>query len=212
MAVLEATDIVGTIVWLGRVTRPVGPDLIVHGAPVAEMPVTLAGPAGEVHAGLTRASCTRVRHLHPVGTEIRNVRQLTVVAQEELDAIAAALGLDAVDPAWLGASMVVRGIPDFTHVPPSSRLQNDGGATIVVDMLNQPCTQVAKTIETDRPGHGKAFKAAAMDRRGVTAWVEREGVFRIGDRLRLFVPGQRAWAGLRRAAEAAGQAAGQAAE
>ena len=195
MPVLVPTDTYGTITWLGRVAQPVAADLIVHGAPVDALPVTLAGFAGEVHSGLTRASCTRVRDLHPVGTTIRNVRQLTVVSEEELGQIAAALGLDAVDPAWLGASMVVRGIPDFTHVPPSSRLQNAEGATIVVDMLNQPCTQVAKTIEGDRPGHGKAFKSAANNRRGVTAWVEREGTFRLGDRLRLHVPGQRAWAG-----------------
>lgn len=189
------TDVTGEIVWLGRVAVPVGADLIVHGAPVAEMPVTLAGYGDEVHAGLTRASCSRVRDLYPDGTEIRNVRQLTVVSAEDLAAVAADLDLDAVDPAWLGAGIVLRGIPDFTHVPPSSRLQNATGATIVVDMENRPCTQVARTIEADRPGHGKAFKAAAAGRRGVTAWVEREGVFRIGDRLRLFVPDQPAWAG-----------------
>ncbi|MCX7888738.1 MAG: MOSC domain-containing protein [Rhodobacteraceae bacterium] len=211
MPTLMPAAVEGEILWLGRVTRPVGPDLIVHGAPVAEMPVTLAGFSAEIHAGLTRPSCTRVRDLHPVGTEIRNVRQLTVVSAEELEAIAAALGLEAVDPGWLGASMVVRGIPDFTHVPPSSRLQNATGATIVVDMENRPCTQVARTIETGRPGHGKAFKAAAEGRRGVTAWVEREGVFRIGDRLRLFVPAQRAWAGAGRPAAAAETAAATAA-
>lgn len=195
MPALVATEIHGEVVWLGRVVQPVGQDLIIHGAPLDTLPVSFAGYEGEVHSGLTRPSCSRVRDLHPVGTKIRNVRQLTVVSEEELAAIAEALDLDRVDPAWMGASMVVRGISDFTHVPPSSRLQNGSGATIVVDMENQPCTQVARTIEADRPGHGKAFKAAAKDRRGVTAWVEREGVFHVGDRLRLFVPGQRAWAG-----------------
>jgi hypothetical protein len=195
MPTLIATGHVGEIVWLGRVTVPVDADLIVHGAPVTEMPVTLAGFGPEVHAGLTRPSCSRVRDLYPVGTEIRNVRQLTVLSAEELDQIAAALDLPAIDPAWLGASMVIRGIPDFTRVPPSSRLQNATGATIVVDMENRPCTQVAKTIEGDRPGHGKAFKTAAAGRRGVTAWVEREGTFRVGDRLALHIPDQPAWAG-----------------
>ncbi|MEM6942014.1 MAG: hypothetical protein AAF509_18060 [Pseudomonadota bacterium] len=33
----------------------------------------------------------------------------------------------------------------------------------------------------------------AEGRRGVTAWVEREGMLRVGDTLRLHVPGQRAW-------------------
>lgn len=90
--------------------------------------------------------------------------------------------------------MVVAGIPDFTHVPPSSRLQGEDGATLVVDMLNRPCQEPAVTIERARPGHGRAFKAAAKGRRGVTAWVEREGTLRVGERLCLHVPAQRAWA------------------
>ena len=45
----------------------------------------------------------------------------------------------------------------------------------------------------DEPGHGKAFKPAAHGRRGVTAWVEREGPLTLGDELRLHVPDQRNW-------------------
>ena len=44
------------------------------------------------------------------------------------------------------------------------------------------------------PGHGRGFKAAAADRRGITAWVEREGMLRVGEEIRLHVPAQRAWA------------------
>jgi len=49
------------------------------------------------------------------------------------------------------------------------------------------------TIETARPGHGKAFKSASKGLRGVTAWVERPGTLRPGDTLRLHLPDQRAW-------------------
>lgn len=203
MPALVPTTHHGTIVWLGRVSREVGPDLIVHGEAIEEMPLSLSGFEGEVHAGLTRASCSRVTGQYPRGTTIANTRQVSLVSEEELALIAAEMGLEALDPAWLGAGVVVRGIPDFTHVPPSSRLQNEGGCTLVVDMANGPCTQVSKTIEKDRPGRGKLFKPAAAGRRGVTAWVEREGVLRVGDRLRLHVPSQRPWAGsgIRAAAE-----------
>jgi hypothetical protein len=194
MPALAPTDHLGTIVWLGRVSREVGPDLIVHGEPLAEMPLTLAGFEGEVHAGLTRPSCSRVQAQYPRGTTIANTRQLTLLSEEEMAEVAVGLGLPAIDYAWLGASVVLRGIPDLTHVPPSSRIQSESGATLVVDMANGPCTQVSKTIEKDRPGHGKGFKAAAHGRRGITAWVEREGLLRIGDRVRLHVPTQRAWA------------------
>lgn len=195
MPALVPTDIHGVVVWLGRVARSVGPDLVIHGEPVAEMPLTFAGFAGEVHAGLTRPSCSRVLALHPRGTPIANTRQLSLVSVEEMAEVAAAMGLGALDYAHVGASVVVEGIPDFTHVPPSSRLQGPDGTTLVVDLENGPCLQPARTIEQAHPGHGRRFKPAAEGRRGITAWVEREGTLRVGDRLRLHIPAQQPWGG-----------------
>tara|TARA_R100000935_G_scaffold14665_2_gene29321 strand:- start:1373 stop:1852 length:480 start_codon:yes stop_codon:yes gene_type:complete len=159
------------------------------------MSLNFDGMPGEFHAGLTRLSCSRVTTQYPKGTEIRNVRQLSIVSAAELAIIAKKLDLDEIDPAWLGASVVVDGIEDFTHVPPSARLQGPDGVTLTVDMLNQPCHLVSKTIEEGRPGQGKAFKAAANGLRGVTAWVERAGTLTLGDTLVLHIPGQRAWRG-----------------
>ena len=195
MPSLLPTGHYGTIVWLGRVARPVDADLIIHGESVDEMPLTFAGFPGEVHGGLTRASCSRVLGQYPRGTEIANTRQVSVVAAEDLARIAADLGLTTIDPAWLGASVVVEGIADLSFLPPSSRLQAEGGATLVVDLINDPCLQPARTIEQARPGHGKAFKTAAEGLRGLTAWVEREGGLRLGTRLRLHLPSQRPWFG-----------------
>ena len=191
MPALEKTDHQGRVTWLGRVPHRDAPEIA--GEPLDAMALGFDGMTGEVHAGLTRASCSRVTTQYPKGTEIRNVRQVSIVSEEELAVIAEKLGLESVDPAWLGASVVVSGIGDFTHVPPSSRLQGPDGVTLSVDMLNQPCNLVAKTIEDARPGHGKTFKAAAAGRRGVTAWVERPGTLRVGDTLVLHVPGQRVW-------------------
>jgi MOSC domain-containing protein YiiM len=131
---------------------------------------------------------------YPRKTTIRNVRQLCVVSAEEMAEVARDMGLEALDYAWVGASLVLEGIPDLTHVPPSSRLQGPDGVTLVVDMENLPCQEPAVTIEKARPGEGKGFKRAAEGKRGITAWVEREGVLRLGDEVRLHVPAQRAWA------------------
>ncbi len=191
MPALVPTDHHATVTWLGRVPHRDAPEIVTEA--LAEMRLGFAGLAGEVQGGLTRPSCSRVTAQYPRGTEIRNTRQLSIMGAEEIEAIAAALGLGALDPAWLGASVVLRGIPDFTHLPPSSRLQAEGGATLTVDMLNQPCQFPARTIEAAMPGHGKRFKAAAAGRRGVTAWVEREGVLRLGQQVRLHVPAQRGW-------------------
>ncbi len=194
MPVLLPTRFTARIVWLGVQRREVGRDLVIHGEPVAEMPLTFAGFAPEVHAGLTRPACSRVRDQHPRGTPIRNVRQLSVVSAEEMADVAARMGLEAIDYAWVGASLAVAGIPDFTHLPPSSRLQGEDGVTLVIDMENRPCQEPAVTIARAGHAQGKAFKTAAEGRRGVTAWVEREGTLRLGGTLRLHVPDQRPWA------------------
>jgi len=190
MPALIPTEYYAEVLWLGRVADSVE-DLSAEALDAMEL--TFEGIPDDCHAGLTRASCSRVKAQHPRGTTIANTRQLSVLSAEELEEIADTLGIDEFDPAWVGASVILRGIPDFTHVPPSSRLQTDNGTTLVVDMENRPCVLPGRVIERQNPGHGKVFKAAAVNKRGVTAWVEREGTLAVGDILRLHIPDQRAW-------------------
>jgi hypothetical protein len=191
MPALRKTGFAGRVTFLGRVIDS-GESLRAERLEAAEL--TWEGVAGECHGGLTRPSCSRVLTQYPKrGTEIRNVRQLSVLSSEELGAIAAKIGLDQLDPVLLGASMVIEGIPGFTHVPPSSRLQFPSGAVLVVDMENRPCVQPGREIEADAPGHGKAFKRAAEGLRGVTAWLERPGPVALGDEAVLHIPDQPVW-------------------
>ena len=190
MPVLRETEFTGEIVWMGQV--PAGE--VLAAIPQQTLDLGFDGIAGERHEGSLRPSCVRVKNLYPTGTEIRNVRQLTILSEEELALIAADMGLEQIDPAWLGASLVLRGIPDFTFIPPSSRLQGPDGTTLTVDMENRPCVLPGREIEKDHGGYGAKFKRAAKNRRGITAWVERPGRLSIGDALTVFVPDQRAWA------------------
>lgn len=185
MTTLRPTEIRLRAVWLGIVPdRAAG----LASEPREAVDVTFEGFAGEAHAGLTRPACSRLKRQYPVGAEVRNARQISIVSVEELSRIAAALGLDALDPRWLGASMMVEGAPDFTRVPPSSRLIFEGGVGLVVDMENAPCRLPAEVIEAARPGHGRRFAPAARGKRGVTAWVERPGRITLGEEARLHVP------------------------
>lgn len=191
MPALVPTDYYATITWLGTV--PVEGDNIRSEARES-LELTFAGISGERHEGMTRPSCVRVISQYPErDTEIGNTRQVSVLSAEEIAQIATTCGLESLDPEYLGASVVIEGIGDFSHVPPSSRLQSENGATLVIDMQNRPCNFVSREIETDLPGHGKPFKAAAQGLRGVTAWVERPGILAVGDRLRLHIPDQRYW-------------------
>ncbi|WP_375254336.1 MOSC domain-containing protein [Yoonia sp.] len=190
MPALNPTDVYGEIVWIGHVPDR---DASLRSAPAQQARLTFAGIPGEAHGGLTRPSCSRVKSQYPRDTEIRNTRQLSVVSVEELAEIAADCGLAQLDPALVGASLVISGIPDLTHLPPSSRLQFSDGSCIVVDMENRPCHLPAKPMNAVHPGAGDTFKTAAKGKRGVTAWVEREGRIAVGDRVWLHVPDQRPW-------------------
>ena len=192
MPALLPTDFTCEIVYLGLVRNR---EETLASESVLEAFASFAGMEGEDHSGLTRAACSRVSLQHRSGTQIRNVRQFSIISAEEMDAVSAEMGIEGVKPEWMGASIVVCGLPDFTHIPPSSRLQNGAGTTLVVDMENRPCMFPGKEeVEPHHPGKGKLLKSAAKGRRGVTAWVEREGLLKVGDSFTLHVPDQRPWA------------------
>lgn len=192
MPALKPTHYTAEIVWLGSVLTDDREELA---APARDaLDLTFEGIAGAFHAGLTRPSCSRVMSQYKRGTPIKNERQLSIVSQEEIDEIAAKMGIASIDPSRLGATMVIKGIPDFSHVPPSSRLQAPSGATVTIDMENRPCQFPAKSLRKEHGDAAKGFKPAAADKRGVTAWVAAEGRVAVGDVLTLHVPDQPAWA------------------
>lgn len=192
MPALKSTDHRAEIVWLGLVKDRKS---TLASMAMDSLKLCFEGPEGDTHSGLLRPACSRVKALYKRHTPIRNTRQLSIMSSEELEQIAHDMGLEALDPALVGASMVVRGLPDFSHVPPGSRLLSDHGACIVVDMENRPCTLPARVIDSLHPSFGARFKSAAQGRRGVTSWVEAEGIVKLGDHLRLFVPDQPSWMG-----------------
>lgn len=191
MPALIPTEYSCEITYLGHVPDR---DAALASQPLDRVDIGFGGVATESRAGLTRLSDSRVLAQHKRGTVIRNTRQFSLVSAEDLDQIAQNMGIRELRPEWLGASICVKGLPDFSHIPPSSRLQNKSGATLVVDMQNRPCTLPAPVIAEHFPTEAKLFKSAAQGLRGITAWVECEGSLRIGDTLRLHIPDQRAWA------------------
>lgn len=160
-------------------------------APVAEARFQFSGMDGDCHGGLIRRSDSRMLKQYKRGTPVRNSRQLSILAVEELVEVAERMGIPAVKPEWIGANMVVRGIPDFTLLPPSSRLQFPSGAMIVIDAENHPCRYPADIIARHHPEASTGFVKAAIHKRGVVGWVEAEGMIRTGDAITIWIPPQR---------------------
>lgn len=188
MALLTKLPIQGKVeALLSRPSRETGFEKSATG----QLELKFSGPENDCHTGLTRAADSRTLPLYKRNTEIRNVRQLTVLATEELDDVAKALGIPKIDPSWFGANIVVSGIPDFTLLPPSTRLQFSSGATIVSDMENMPCSQIAEVVGRHHPEVQFKLVKTSMHKRGITAWVEREGAVTVGDSVNLIIPPNR---------------------
>ena len=158
---------------------------------VPEAHFLFSGMEGDCHAGMTRKSDSRMLKQYKRNTEVRNSRQVSILSLEELAEVAERMGIPAVKPEWVGANMVIRGIPDLTLLPPSTRLQFSSGAMIVVDAENYPCRYPADIIAKHHPEARKGFVSAAMHKRGVVGWVEAEGVVCKGDAITIWIPPQR---------------------
>lgn len=161
---------------------------------VAQARLLFTGMEGDCHGGITRKSDSRMLKQYKRNTEVRNSRQLSILSVEELAEVADVMGIPAVKPEWVGANLVMSGIPDLTLLPPSTRLQFPSGAMVVVDAENHPCRYPADIIARHHPEQKKGFVAAAMHKRGVVGWVEAEGIVRTGDKVVLWIPPQRIYA------------------
>lgn len=158
---------------------------------VDEVNLLFSGIENDCHGGLTRKSDSRMLKQYKRGTMVRNARQVSILSREELDEVASVMGIPEVKPEWVGANLVVSGIPDLTLLPPSTRLQFGSGAMIVVDIENLPCRYPAEVIARHHPDTRKGFIEAAMHKRGVVGWIECEGRVRTGDAITIWIPPQR---------------------
>ncbi len=156
--------------------------------------LNFAGIVGDHHAGLTRKAGGR-EPWYPRRTEMRNERQVSLVSVADLQAIAVAMGLAEVRPEWLGANIVVSGLPDFSLLPPRTLLFFDGGVTLKVDGQNAPCRLAGKALASgagldDVDEIAMKFVKAAKRLRGLVAWVEKPGTIAAGAQFEARLPEQ----------------------
>lgn len=152
------------------------------------------GIAGDVHAGPTRRSGGR-EPWYPRGTEMRNERQLSLVAPDELVIVAGRMGIAEVKPEWIGANLLIDGVPRLSMLPAGSLMFFKGGVTLKVDAQNGPCRIAGRAIAenagmADRDAGALLFPKVAKRLRGLVAWVERPGTIRRGEDVSIRVPEQ----------------------
>jgi MOSC domain-containing protein YiiM len=118
---------------------------------------------------------------------------VSIVCPDELAAVATALDVPRVAAEWIGANLIVTGLPQLSMVPPRTRLVFAGGAVLRVDGQNAPCRLSGRSIAARYPdvsGLDTRFPAVAKRLRGLVAWVEKPGRVLPGEALEAFVPEQ----------------------
>jgi hypothetical protein len=162
--------------------------------PVDELRLGFDGISGDFHAGPTRRSGGR-EPWYPRGTEMRNERQLSIVAADELAVVAVRMGLAEIKPEWIGANLVIEGVPNLSMLPAGTMLFFKDGVTIKVDAQNGPCRIAGRSIAenagmADVEAGALLFPKMAKRLRGVVAWVEKPGTIKAGEEMSVRVPEQ----------------------
>lgn len=155
-----------------------------------QVKVTMEGFEGDKHAGLSKPSSGRSPH-YPRGTIVRNSRQVSLVSLEELQEIASILGLPEIRAEWMGANVLVQGIPSFSSLPPNTRLFFKNDVTLIVFEENVPCAHLADVIMDQYPQNNLTSAEiikASVNRRGSVAWVERAGIIANDDSIQVEIP------------------------
>ncbi len=162
--------------------------------PVEALQLGFEGIDGDFHAGATRRSGGR-EPWYPRGTEIRNERQLSIVAADELAIIAGRMGIAEIKPEWIGANLLMEGVRHLSILPSGTLLFFKGGVTIKIEAQNAPCRLSGRSIAenagmADREAGALAFPKAAKRLRGLVAWVEKPGCITTGEEISVRVPEQ----------------------
>jgi MOSC domain-containing protein YiiM len=160
--------------------------------PTDPLLLSYEGIPGDRHFGWTRRSGGR-EPWYPRGTEMRNERQLSLLAPDELLTIAERLGVPEVRAEWIGGNLVIDGVPHFSMLPAGTRLTFEGGAVIAIEAQNHPCRFAGRSIAShypDQPHIELAFAKVAKRLRGLIGWVEMPGEIRPGASVSARLPEQ----------------------
>lgn len=165
-----------------------GPEGKVKSTFISSVTATLEGFLGDRHHGYYKRAGVREK-LYPKGTIIRNNRQISIVSVEELEEIAASMDIGELKAEWLGANVLLSGIPNLTQIPSLSRLIFENGVVICVYKENLPCVFPGNVIHEYYPQvRPESFPKHSIHLRGLVGWIERPGIIKVGEKVELKLP------------------------
>lgn len=173
--------------------------LCINGSAIDAIEFGFEGPVGDIHSGFTRklsghdGGYFRTSALAK-GDIAFNWRSWTGLSQEELMEVEQALGC-SIPQGCLLENIVVSGIPNFSKLPPTSRLvfpKRGTQAVLAVWEENGPCHVVGKRLADHygEPELQKRLIAGAQNRRGVMGLVLTVGRVEVGDTILVYPPMQ----------------------
>ncbi len=187
--IIPARKLAGTV---GGLLRASGDDFVTE--KVSQLQLDFEGVAGDFHRGRTRRSGGR-EPWYPRGTEMRNERQVSIVADDELAKIADGMGIARIAPEWIGANLVLDGVPRLSFLPAGTLLFFQEGVTLKIDSQNGPCRLAGRSVAdhagmADREAGALLFPKVGRRLRGLVAWVEKPGTITEGEAVSVRVPEQ----------------------
>ena len=145
------------------------------------------GIVGDRHRGLTRKAWEHTDK-QPGGTERRNERQWSAVAQEDLDQASQVLSLaKPLTAGDVAVNLSIAGVPDFSRLPRGTIFTFQDGVVLMVEEYNPPCSRMSKYVSecheaTTGVVLGEAdFIEASKFSRGLVGVVEVPGVVSVGE-------------------------------
>ncbi len=171
-------------------TTEVNSSMITH--EVEDLIVDFDGWPNDRHSGHEKKAGGREKH-YKTGTTIRNNRQWSAISLEELELIAQRMKIDVVKPEWIGANLVISGIPNFSSIRSLSHIfvnpESEDAPVLTVFEQNKPCHIAHKAILDSHDKEPQLnFAKAAENIRGLVGWVDKPGIIRKGDRIKIRFP------------------------
>ena len=147
----------------------------------------LDGVVGDRHRGLTRKTWA-LTDKQPEGTERRNERQWSAVAQEDLDVVSKKLNLTAPLAAGdVAVNLSIEGVAEFSRFPRGTTLTFAEGVVLMVEEYNPPCSRMSHFVAEQYPTRDGELLAdmdfieASKFCRGLVGVVEVPGVVSVGE-------------------------------